>query len=165
MVGALQAGSALLKAFDAALTEAKYPLRPELQDLTGRIRLGESPHSALNTLAARVPLETYRLFCVSLSVHWETGGALSSALIAVARSIRDRIEMARRVRAQSVEVQISVAIVLLICYGLGVIMYNANPEQLIEFLGSTIGSYLAGGVIALQAAGVFWVFRLSTARY
>jgi Flp pilus assembly protein TadB len=83
----------------------------------------------------------------------------------VARSIRDRIEMARRVRAQSIEVQISVAVVLLICYSLGVIMYNANPEQLIDFLSSPVGSYLGGGVIALQAAGVFWVFTLSTAKY
>jgi tight adherence protein B len=165
MVGALQAGSALLKAFDAALAEAKDPLRQELQELTGKIRLGESPQNALNNLAARVPLETFRLFCVSLSVHWETGGALSSALMGVARSIRDRIEMARRVRAQSVEVQISVAVVLLICYGLGVVMYNANPEQLIDFLTSSIGSYIGAGVIALQAAGVFWVFRLSTAKY
>jgi tight adherence protein B len=165
MVGALQAGAALLKAFDAALAEAKPPFRQELQELTGRIHLGDSPQSALTKLAERVPLETFRLFCVSLSVHWETGGALSSALTSVARSIRDRIETARRVRAQSIEVQLSVAVVLLICYGLGAIMYNANPEQLTEFLFSPAGSYIGGGVIALQAVGVFWVFALSTAKY
>jgi tight adherence protein B len=165
MVGALQAGAALLKAFDAALAEAKPPFQPELQEVIGRIRLGESPQSALGHLAARVPLETFRLFCISLSVHWETGGALSPMLMGVARSIRDRIETARRVRAQSIEVHISVAVVLLICYGLGVIMYNANPEQLKEFLLSPVGSYVGGGVIAMQAAGVLWVAMLSATKY
>jgi len=165
MVGALQAGTALLKAFDAALAEARPPFKGELQELIGRIRLGESPQGALSNLAARVPLETFRLFCVSLTVHWETGGALSPMLIGVARSIRDRIETARRVRAQSVEVHVSVAVVLLICYALGVIMYNANPDQLTEFLLSPIGSYIGGGVIALQAVGVFWVAMLSSPKY
>jgi tight adherence protein B len=165
MVGALQAGTALLKAFDAALAEAKQPIRAELQELTGRIRLGESPQSALAHLAARVPLETFRLFSISLAVHWETGGAVSTMLSGVARSIRDRIETTRRVRAQSIEVQISVAVVLLICYGLGVVMYNANPDQLKGFLLSPIGSYIGGGVIALQAAGVLWVAMLSATKY
>ncbi len=165
MVGALQAGAALLKAFDAALAEAKPPFRNELQELTGRIRLGETPQNALNDLAARVPLETFRLFAVSLSVHWETGGALSSTLNGVARSIRDRIETARRVRAQSIEVHISVGVVLVLCYALGVIMFNANPDQLKEFFLSPIGSYIGGGVIALQAAGVLWVAILSAAKY
>jgi tight adherence protein B len=165
MVGALQAGAALLKAFDAALAEAKPPFKQELLELTGRIRLGESPQNALADLETRVPLETFRLFCTSLAVHWETGGGLSSTLTSVARSIRDRIETARRVRAQAIEVQISVGVVLVICYALGIIMYNANPEQLKDFLLSPIGSYIGGAVIALQAAGVLWVAVLSSAKY
>jgi tight adherence protein B len=165
MVGALQAGSALLKAFDAALAEARPPFRSELQELTGRIRLGESPQVALNDLAQRVPLETFRLFALSLSVHWETGGALSSGLLGVARTIRDRIETARRIRAQGAEGQVSVVAVLLISYGLGATMYNANPQPMREFLLSPIGSYLGAAVIGLQAVGILWITRMSATRY
>jgi hypothetical protein len=44
-------------------------------------------------------------------------------------------------------------------------MYNANPEQLKEFLLSPVGSYVGGGVIAMQAAGVLWVAMLSATKY
>jgi Flp pilus assembly protein TadB len=165
MVGALQAGAALLKAFDAALAEARQPFRSELVELTGRIRLGESPQAAINALAVRVPLETFRLFCVSLAVHWETGGALSSSLLGVGRTIRDRIETARRIRAQSAEGQVSVVAVLLISYGLGAIMYNANPEPMVDFLFSPIGAYIASSVISLQAVGILWIARMSAMKY
>ena len=165
MVGALRAGAALLKAFDAALAEARQPFRSELQELTGRIRLGESPQAALNDLATRVPLETFRLFALSVSVHWETGGALSSGLAGVGRTIRDRIETSRRIRAQGAEGQVSVVAVLLISYGLGATMYNANPGPLTEFLLSPIGSYMGAAVIGLQAVGILWIGRMSATKY
>jgi Flp pilus assembly protein TadB len=83
----------------------------------------------------------------------------------VGRTIRDRIEMERRVRAQSVEAQVSVVLVLLISYGITWIMWRANPEGLQAFLSSQTGSYVAAGAMALQAIGVKWIWQMSQVKY
>ena len=70
LVGSLRAGSSLLAAFESALEEAEPPLRPYLQEVAGRIRLGDDPRVAVSELPVHVPLENFRLFATSLAIHW-----------------------------------------------------------------------------------------------
>jgi len=161
VVGSLRAGAALLAAFDSALRESRTPLRPYLQDVVGRVRLGDDPREVITELAELVPLETFRLFALSLAVHWDVGGSLASTLATVGRTIRDRIELSRRVRAQGIEAHASVAAVLVIAYGLAVLMWRANPDRIDAFVRTAVGSELIAGVIALQAIGLVWMSRIS----
>ena len=161
MVSSLRAGASLLSAFDSALEEVGPPLRPYFQEVAGRIRLGDDPRAAVSDLQVHVPLETFRLFATSLAIHWEVGGSLATTLSTVGRTVRDRIELARRVRAQSVEAHASVGVVLLITYILGFLMWRTNPDRLNAFLGSSIGTMVVAGVIGMQAVGLIWMSRLN----
>ena len=161
MVGSLRAGASLLSAFESALEEVGPPLRPYFQEVAGRIRLGDDPRAAVSDLQVHVPLETFRLFATSLAIHWEVGGSLATTLSTVGRTVRDRIELARRVRAQSVEAHASVGVVLLITYVLGFLMWRTNPDRLNVFLGSSIGTMVVAGVITMQAVGLVWMSRLN----
>lgn len=165
MVAALRAGSALLSALEAAVREAKQPIRGELESLLGRIRLGEDPRTAVRDLSLRVPLESFRLFSHCLLVHWETGGSLASSLRTVSRTVRDRIEVARRISSQAVESQISVVAVMAISYGLTFLMFKTNPPPIHKLIFSEIGAYTAAIVILLQAAGIVWISRMSRIRF
>lgn len=161
MVGSLRAGAALLASLDAALREAGEPFAGELNETIGRMRLGEDPAEAIGAMARRVPLETFRFFAVSVAVHWETGGSLATTLTSVARTIRERVEMARRVRAQSVEANISVLAVMLISYGVALMMWRSNPETVSGFMTSTAGAWILAGCVFLQAVGAFWITTMS----
>jgi Flp pilus assembly protein TadB len=165
MAGSLHAGAGLLAALESALREAREPIRTQFRDLVGRIRLGDDPLDGLMELAQHVPLETFRLFSLSLAVHWETGGSLAATLTSVGRTIRDRIELTRRVRTQGVEVYASVVAVLAISYGLTWVMWRANPESLAEFLASAFGTYVACGSICLQGIGMLWIARISDIKF
>lgn len=161
LVSSLRAGSSLLAAFESALQESERPLRPYFQEIAGRIRLGDDPRLAVADLPVRVPLETFRLFATSLAVHWEVGGSLATTLATVGRTVRDRIELSRRVRAQGVEAHASVAVVLLLAYLLGFLMWRANPDRLEALVQSSLGTELVAFVIGLQAVGLVWMSRLS----
>src|SRR5205823_9785968 len=50
LVGSLRAGASLLAAFESSLQEAEAPLRPYLQEVAGRIRLGDDPRVAVSDL-------------------------------------------------------------------------------------------------------------------
>jgi tight adherence protein B len=165
LVAALRAGASLLAAFESALQETQPPLRSYLQEVAGRIRLGDDPRVAVTELTVHVPLETFRLFGTSLAIHWEVGGSLATTLTTVGRTVRDRIELSRRVRAQGIEAHASVAVVLLLAYVLGFLIWRANPDRLEAFVRSGVGTELVAGVIALQAVGLVWMSRLSRSSF
>ena len=165
MVGSLRAGASLLAAFESALTEVGAPLRPYFQEVAGRIRLGDDPRAAVSDLQVHVPLETFRLFAASLTVHWEVGGSLATTLSSVGQTIRDRIELSRRVRAQAAESQASVAVVMVMAYALAVLMWRTNPDRLESFAASGIGVIIVAIVIGLQAVGLIWISRLNRSAF
>ena len=165
MVSSIRAGAGLLAAFESTLQEAEHPLRPYFQDVAGRIRLGDDPRSAVGDLQTRVPLETFQLFATSLAIHWEVGGSLATTLSTVGRTIRDRIELSRRVRAQGVESHASVAVILAITYILAFLMWRTNPDRLEAFVRTGIGTMLVAFAIGLQAVGLVWMSRLSRSKF
>ena len=165
IVAALRVGAGALSALEIATREAHYPLRPQLEELLGRIRYGDDPHAALRALETRVPLETFRLFTSALSVHWETGGSLTSTLATVGRVIRDRIEVNRRIRSLTNQARMSTIAVLLVTYFIALIIWRNDPDRMRQFLGTSIGQGLAAGAILLQAVGLVWSAALSRLKY
>ena len=165
LIGSLRAGASLLAAFESALEEADAPIRPYLQEVAGRIRLGDDPRGAVGDLQVRVPLETFKLFATSLAVHWEVGGSLATTLTMIGATVRDRVELSRRVRAQGVEANASVAVILVIAYVLGFLMWRSNPDRLEAFVMTGVGTTLVAAAIFLQAIGLVWMSRLSRSRF
>jgi tight adherence protein B len=165
MVAALSAGAGLMGAIESAAGETRGALGRELGDVVGRIRLGETPRGVYEDLALRVPLETFRLFTFTLAVHGEVGGSLAPALSTVGRSIRDRIEIARRVRGESTQAQASVVGILCITWFLGLMMWRTNPAGFEEFLRHPIGSSFVAAAVVLQAVGLVWITRMSQIRF
>ncbi len=165
MVAALQAGGGTLSAMENALHESQLPLRPQLEDLLGRIRYGDDPQQVLRALEQRVPLEVFRLFVSTLSVHWETGGSLGPTLATVGKVVRDRIEVNRRIRALTTQGRASVIAVLGLTYFLALIMWRNDPHRMHDFLATNMGQMLAAGAMLFQAVGVVWSAILSKLRY
>jgi tight adherence protein B len=165
VVSSLGAGSATMDALENAARESEKPLRPLMNDLVGRVRLGDSPRDVLEEFARLVPLESFRLFCFTLAVHEEVGGSLAPTLSKVGRTIRDRIEIQRRIRAEATQAQASVVGILLITYGLGFVTWRTHPERVEDFLGSDVGTKLAAGAVMLQAIGLVWMSRLTQIRF
>jgi len=165
MVSALGAGGGVTEALTNAVAETRRPLRPQLEDVIGRIRLGDSPPAVYRSLAERVPLETFVLFTSALSVHWETGGSLAPILAAVGRTIRDRIEIARRIRSNGAQSQMSTYAVLGLTYFIALVMWRTNPGQLAKFLATTGGQWAVSGTIVLQAVGLAWMALISRVRF
>ena len=165
MVGAVSAGAAVGPAIDAATIETDRPLKPYLQEVSGRIRLGEEPVSVFRSLADRVPLETFLLFSSSLAVHYEVGGRLAPTLATVGRTIRDRIQITRRIESNIAQSQFSTFAILGLIYLIAVIVWRNGPEPMEEFVSSSVGSWFVAGSIIAQAVGIFWMNLISKPKF
>jgi len=156
MVGALRAGAGLTKALESAVYESRPPLREQLDEVAGRIHFGDDPQVAFRSLTERVPLETFLLFSSALSVHWEVGGSLAPTLATVGRTIRDRIELSRRMRAMSTQARVSIIAVMGITYFIAALMWSNDPARMQGFLSTSIGSWFVAAAVLLQAVGIVW---------
>jgi len=165
MVGALGAGAAVGPALEAAQVEIGKPLRPYLDDLIGGIRLGDDPLVVFRSLADRVPLETFLLFSTTLAVHSEVGGRLAPTLASVGRTIRDRIDISRRIRSNIAQSQFSTFAILGLTYLIAMIVWRNGPEPMEEFLRTSAGSSFVVGSIVLQAIGIVWMSWMSKPKF
>jgi tight adherence protein B len=165
MVAALSAGAGVTDALESATRESGKPLKGEMNEVLGRIRYGEKPTRVFEDMAVRLPLENVRLFAFTMAVHGEVGGSLAPTLSTVGKSIRDRIEIGRRIRAQSTQAQASVIGIVCITYFLGLLMWRTNPASFEEFVRHPVGANFMAAAMILQAIGLLWITRLSQLKF
>ena len=161
MVSALRAGSGMMEALETSARESRRPLKGVLLEMTERIRIGEEPAGVLASMEGVLPVEGFRLFTFTLGAHWRGGGSLASTLSGVGRSIRDRVDVKRRIQSQAVETQASVVGILGVTYGLAYLMYSSYPDRFTTFSTSSIGSMFIVLSIVLQGVGLLWISRLT----
>jgi tight adherence protein B len=150
-------------ALENAARESRQPLRGQLEEVVGRIRLGDDPRTVFRQLSNRVPLETFLLFTSALAVHWEVGGSLAPTLATVGRTIRDRIELSRRVRSMTAQARISTIAIIGVTYFIALVMWRNDPERMEAFLGTSLGATIVAGTVLLQGLGIVWGSYISRA--
>ncbi len=155
------AGVGLVEALDGVVREVRSPLRDVLSNAADRLRLGDDPQRVFVDAQATLPLPAFGLLTHYLSVQWQSGGSLAPGLHAIAETVRDRVNLGRRVHGQTAEARFSVFGILLVVYGIAALAWTSNPDRVEAFLGSGIGGGIAAVCVALQAAGIVWMARLT----
>ena len=83
----------------------------------------------------------------------------------VGKAIRDRIELARRVRGQTAEARVSLVVILAMTYFIGIIVWVSDPERMTRFLATAIGATLVSVALLLQGVGIVWTAAMTRMRY
>lgn len=165
MTSGLEAGASAETVLSRVASESSEPLKGELREVVGRLRFGDAPADVFDRLSSRVPLETMKILCLALAVHWGTGGRLVPLLRSISRAIRDRAEISRHARLQSTQSRLSGIGILCAVYLIGIVVWQTNPESFRGFLLSPVGSFLIAFGILLQGIGVVWISRMTAVRY
>jgi len=161
LVASVGAGSSLQSALTQAAEYAPQPIKRELDEMVARLRLGDSPPDVFAELSERVPMETFRLFATTLSVNWEAGGSLGETLAAIGHTIRDRLIIARQIRALSVQGRLTTMVVLGVTWFMAAMMWQSDPPRFVRFLLSPTGVWLIAFALALQGVGIALVSKIS----
>ncbi len=165
MVAAVKSGAGLQSALESSIQQIRQPWRGEADQVVRAIRYGEDPVGALSDLSERLPLESVLLFTQTLAVNWRVGGRLALTLANVGRTVRDRIELSRRMNAMTTQARLSVVSVIAVTYFIGALMWRNDPERMGGFLISTVGQALVSVGMVLQAVGIVWISWISKPRF
>jgi tight adherence protein B len=107
IVRCARAGLSLPDCLGMVASDAAPAVRREFAPLVAQLRAGVPMASAIEKLAARMPIPEVRFFAIVLSVQSQTGGNFTDALANLAGVLRERERLAAKVRTASAEVKAS----------------------------------------------------------
>ncbi|MBJ7536141.1 type II secretion system F family protein [Marinomonas transparens] len=150
IVRVARAGVPVTNAFNLVSESLPGPLAKEFSLIDSWLQLGVPLRQAMQDSAARVPLNEYRFFVVILIINQETGGRLSDTLERLSVTLRERQELALKIRAKTSEVRASAVIVASLAPLSLAYMYFNSPNDF-QFLlndptGNSVLMYAFGSV-------------------
>jgi tight adherence protein B len=114
MVRSLRAGHPLNGAFQVIAREMADPLGSEMGIVADAITYGDDLTDAVTAFADRVGIEDARYLAVAINIQAGTGGNLAHVLEALAKVIRERFAMQRKISALSAEGRLTAIIVSIV---------------------------------------------------
>ena len=133
IIRAARAGVPVTNTFAMVASNLPGPLATEFMLIDNWLKVGVPLREAMRDSAARVPLNEYCFFVVILVINQETGGKLSDTLEKLSETLRDRQELALKIKAKTSEVRASATIVALLApLSLAYMAFNSPKD--FEFL-------------------------------
>lgn len=127
MARALKVGHPLNTSMQAVSREMPAPIAAEFARMVDQVTYGEEVVSAFHDLARRNASEDLNYLAVAVGIQHGTGGDLARILQILARTIRDRATMRRKIHAISAEGRISALILSVLPFAIVAMTHFAAP--------------------------------------
>jgi tight adherence protein B len=157
---ALKAGHAFSVGLKLVGEEAADPIGIEFRRVFDEVSMGVALPQALQNMTDRLDSVDVRFFVTSVLVQRETGGNLAEITDSLASLIRKRFELQLKVRALSAEGRFSGAILLLLPFVVGFLLYRLNSEYMDALFTDPIGQKLVMIGSFLMVSGAIIMKRM-----
>jgi tight adherence protein B len=157
LAGGLRAGHGLTRTVAAVANDAESPTSEELARVVNETRLGRNLAEALTVAAQRMQSADFEWVAQAVAINQETGGNLAEVLDQVGKTIRQRNEIRRQVKALSAEGRLSA--VVLVCLPIAVFLFLAvvQPNYVSVFFTNIFGIIALVVSFILLILGAIWV--------
>ncbi len=165
LVRSLRAGHPVTAAMRLVANQMPDPMGTELGLAVDEMTFGLELREALQHLAERIDSEHLRFMVVAIRIQHRSGGNLAEVLGSLARLIRDRRRMVKKIQALSAEGRASAWVLSALPFvvtGAIVLMRPTYFSEVADDPFFPIGLMIAGGLLA---TGIFVVFRLVNFRF
>ena len=160
IVSALRAGMSLPQAIGYAATESRSPLREELAALVDRVEVGVPLADAIAEWADRVATDDVRLVAATMELHRRVGGDLPAVLEQVAGSVRERVAVAREVRALTAQARLSGGILGALPIGFFAFLWLTSRAEMQAALATPAGAGVVVFGLLLDGLAFVWIRKL-----
>jgi len=152
----LRAGGTVLAGV-GELSRGSGPLAEDLRAVVARVEGGSSLSDALARWRAERPGAVDRAVAGALEVSQAAGGPVAGALEGLAAGLRDSLEGARELRAQSAQARLSAAVVGLAPIGALGLSLLSDRRVAAALVGTSAGRTCLLGGLGLEALAAAWM--------
>jgi Flp pilus assembly protein TadB len=160
VAASLESGASVAHALQLVVDEADEPTAGEFGRVLTATRMGASLPEGLAEAADRIGSPDLDWTVTAVTVQQRTGGKLAEILRVVARTMRDRSEVQRELKALTAEGRLSAYILGGLPFALAGFLLLANPAYLAPLVTDPLGVMLLVGSGALMLCGFAWMRRV-----
>jgi tight adherence protein B len=165
IASSLRAGHSLLHSLDSVAREAEMPMSEEFARIINETRVGRDLPAAMVETAERMSSEDFKWVTQAVSINRDVGGNLADVLESVGRTIRERAEIRRQVKALAAEGKLSAYILMALPFVIGGVVSIINPGYMDAFTDSLMGyAMLIAGAVLLLVGG-FWLRKVIDVKF
>lgn len=164
MVSVLRSGHSIPQAVQSVAEEIPAPCGAEFSDVLQRIKLGQSLTGAISISCQRFESFDLDLINKAVAIQSEVGGSLGELLHKTNETIRQRIKLARQVKALTAQSRLTALIIGIMPFALAAFLQAMNPGYLIPLVATDIGKLLLSVAVVLQILGLIIMTKLSSVK-
>lgn len=161
MVRGLRAGRPLGDCIRTVGREAREPVGREFRLVEHEQQLGASLAQAMERLAVRLPIDETRFLAIAVSVQTAEGGSLAETLSNLARTLRERRRVLRKLAAMSAEQTMSARLLAVLPLVILVLVHQINPPYLAVLFSTSAGQVILGLSMLWLAIGFLVLSRMT----
>lgn len=159
MVRSLRVGHPFSSAISIVSKEIKDPLATEFGIIADEASYGRDIGDALKAMAERLDMQDLRFLAVAVSIQQQSGGNLAEILEGLAKVIRARFRLFRRVKAITAEAQWSGKFLSGFPVGALIVIQVTDPNYYDEVIDHpwfipacfVVGAFLVANLIVMRA--------------
>ncbi|MFI5622877.1 type II secretion system F family protein [Nocardioides sp. NPDC051685] len=160
LVAALRTGFSLPQALDGVVRNGTEPIAGELARALARTRLGVSVEDALDKAAERMKSADFAWVVMAIRIQRQVGGNLTGILETTARTMRERVQLRRHVKALSAEGRMSAYVLIGLPIVLAGLMLFISREYIALLYTTPLGWVLMIVGVGFMSVGWFWMNKL-----
>lgn len=141
------------------------PISEELQRTGGEIQIGTAIETAMDDLAARMQNEDLKLVTSAVLIQKRVGGNLANILETISGTVKDRIEIKRKIKTLTAQGRVSAQVVGVLPFGLMGIISMVTPSYMTPLLTTSQGITLLIIAAALEIIGFFIMMKMTDIHY
>jgi tight adherence protein B len=157
VASSLSTGFSLPQALDAVAKDAADPSAKEFARALAETRIGADIADSLERMSDRMDSANMRWTAMAIRIQREVGGNLAETLRITAKTLREREELQRHVRALSAEGRLSAYILIALPIGIFLYTMQTNREYIELLWTRPLGMVMCAVGIVQLVIGWFWM--------
>ena len=160
----MRAGHNIHSGLETIANETADPVRMEFRKLMEELALGSQVEPALHALGARVPLIDLKFFITGLILQRQTGANMVSVLENLAMLVRERLNMAARLKAHTAQQRFSAGLLCLLPVVVGLGFWVLKPEYIRLLWTDPLGQKFFTYAIISEIIGILVIRKIANIR-
>jgi tight adherence protein B len=157
----MRAGHNIHSGLETIAEETTDPIRMEFRKVMEEMSLGQPIEPALHSLGERIPILDLKFFITGLILQRQTGANMVSVLESLSTLVRERLNMAAKMRAHTAQQRFSAALLCLMPVVVGLGFWVLKPEYIRLLYTDPIGSKFLTYAVISETIGILVIRQMS----
>lgn len=161
----MRAGHNIHSGLETIAAETSDPVRMEFRKLMEELALGSQIEPALHNLGERIPIIDLKFFITGLILQRQTGANMVAVLENLSILVRERLNMAARLKAHTAQQRLSAALLCGLPFVVGLGFEILKPEYLRLLWTDPTGKKFFTYAIISEVIGILVIRRMANIKF